>query len=200
MKRDYAAAYGLIEEIATDLQVTPGNYVDLMYNLYLDDPMLVGGPNQRFATGILVDHHGSSPSDQLSYKETLLQSNAGIIAAAAAAARAMEAAATGKPKKQDATTTTPQEHFRRQPWEVVSLPSVDAAVVQFPYTNGFVSLLITSYRVSPMYLYTDTCVYVYISARVTIKVRIVFVCFDMFIVLTHSLTLSLSLSLSYHGR
>ena len=128
--RDYAAAYGLIDDLALDLNVTPDKFVDLMYTLYLDDPTVHGGPNQRFATGILVD--GSRPGKAL--KHTLLHDKNPIIAT-------MEPAGV----KED---VTPLAEYQRQPWKHVNLPSVDAAVVQFPYTNGFVSILITSYRVS----------------------------------------------------
>lgn len=129
-QRDYAAAYGLIEDVGTHYNITPGNYVDLVYTLYLDNPFLQGGPDQRFGTGILVD--GSKEGKAL--KQKFLHDNAAI------------AKMSPWGQKED---PTPLAKFQREPWKHVSLPSVDAAVVQFPGTNGFVSLLITSYRIIP---------------------------------------------------
>ena len=126
--RDYAATYGLFEDIGEDLNITKKEHGDLLYALYLDDPMRQGGSRQRYFTGILTDGSGKA------MKKKLIANNDAIIAKF--------------PPLGEHDEKTPIELFRRQKWSVGDFPSVDAAVVQFPSTNGFMSALITSYWVS----------------------------------------------------
>jgi hypothetical protein len=84
--------------------------------------MIITAQRQRFGTGIIVDGSGKS------IKRKVLSMN--------------EAIAKMPPVETSDDVST------RQKWEFSDLPSVDAAIVQFPSTNGFVSALITSYRVS----------------------------------------------------
>mmetsp|Transcript_12683 Transcript_12683/g.29454 ORF Transcript_12683/g.29454 Transcript_12683/m.29454 type:complete len:175 (-) Transcript_12683:57-581(-) len=90
--------------------------------------MKVGGKYQRFATGILVDNTG------LEMGNKLLAMNEEI-------------------KKQALAKKSPDlgvhDRFKLQEYLNTSLPSVDAAIVHFPYTNGFVSALFHSYKVIP---------------------------------------------------
>ena len=118
--RDYAAAYGLIDEAAHDLEIKSKSYGDLFYSLYLDNPLLQSGPQQRFATGILVVNRS-----QKALKQQLLDRN-----------------------QQQNTKEKDSQTCHQESWMVADLPSVNAAVLQYPCTNGFVSLLITSYKVS----------------------------------------------------
>lgn len=126
--RDYAASVGLWEYIAEDVNVTSKFYQDFMYSLFLDSPMQMGGERQRFASGILVDNKGMKEHGQ-----KLLDMNPGI---------AKKSAAT--PNQED---LAPFKRFKLQEYKTVSLPSVDAAVVQFPFTNGFMSAVAASYKV-----------------------------------------------------
>ena len=120
--RDYAATYGYFEQISRELNITQARQADLIYALYLDDPMLVAAQRQRFGTGVLV---GGS---EKSIKAKVLSMNAAIAKLP--------------------PVPTSEAELAHQMWAFSDLPSVDAAVIQFPSTYGFVSALITSYRVS----------------------------------------------------
>jgi hypothetical protein len=112
----------LFEEISRDLNITQAQNADFLYAVYLDDPMVVAAQRQRFGTGVLVD------GSRKSIKTKALKLN--------------EAIAKIPPAERSEEVST---HHK---WEFSNLPSVDAAIVQFPSTYGFVSALITSYRVS----------------------------------------------------
>jgi hypothetical protein len=127
--RDYASTFGLFEEVAKRANVTKRQYPDLLYALYLDDPSTMNARRIRFGTGILV---GESGEDR---KDKLLAMNPEIEA------KVNNGALAGP-------DITNMDRFRLKTWEVVDLPSVDAAVLQFPHTGGFVSALLTAYRVS----------------------------------------------------
>ena len=120
--RDYTATYGLFEEISRELNITQPHHADLIYAVYLDDPMVITAHRQRFGTGIIVD------GSRKSIKRKVLSMN--------------EAISKMPPVE------TSEDLSTRQKWDFSDLPSVDAAIVQFPSTNGAVSALITSYRVS----------------------------------------------------
>lgn len=122
-ERDYAATYGLFEEISRDLNITQAQNADFLYAVYLDDPMVVAAQRQRFGTGVLVD------GSRKSIKTKALKLN--------------EAIAKIPPAERSEEVST---HHK---WEFSNLPSVDAAIVQFPSTYGFVSALITSYKIIP---------------------------------------------------
>jgi hypothetical protein len=115
-----------MHSIGDDLGIKPKEFPDLMYSAYLDDPVGVSGRRQRFASGILVDNSGKD------MKKKLLDMNPKIAKKRA-----------GK----DITGLPAFELWEVIEYETVSLPSVDAAVVQFPFTDGFVSALFHSYKV-----------------------------------------------------
>lgn len=98
-----------------------------MYSLFLDDGVNMTGRSMRFACGILVDKKGAD------MKQTLLDMNPEI--------RELQEENTDE----DPPALTV---WKLTSYEEVSLPSVDAAVVQFPSTNGIVSSLVLQYRVS----------------------------------------------------
>lgn len=119
----------MIESIATDIEVHPKKEIgDLLYSLYLDDPMTIGVRPPRFASGILVDRKGADK------KKTLLGMNDVIRQRQISENDDLPAY-----KLWECTT-----------YESTLLPRVDAAVVQFPFTDGIVSALVLSYRVRPM--------------------------------------------------
>lgn len=126
--RDYAASQGLMRHIGKDLELKPREYPDLLYSLYLDNPWEVGGRRQRFASGILVDNRGKD------MKKKLLDMNPSILA---------------QQKGKDLSELPAFELWPATEYESTSLPSLDAAVANFPFTNGFVSALILSYKVIP---------------------------------------------------
>jgi hypothetical protein len=126
--RDYAATGSLMESIGKDVGIKPKDFADTMYTVYLDEPSTVAGRQQRFACGYLAtDVEGKK------IKKALLEKN------------------------DEKTAPTAEELYdlpARSLWptllyESQSLPSVKAAVVQFPFTNGFVSALVHSYKVIP---------------------------------------------------
>jgi hypothetical protein len=129
--RDYAASMSLLHTVAQDLKIKEKEYEDIMYNLYLDDPLKVSGRKQRFASGILLKNREEESKDQ-ERKRILLEKN------------------------YQKTDLTPQEIvelpafelWERLKYHTQELPEVKAAVVQFPFTNGFVSALVHSYKVS----------------------------------------------------
>jgi hypothetical protein len=129
IQRDYFAAESMIETIASDAKVhSKRDRGDFLYSLFLDDPTtgMMSGTHLRFACGILVDKKGQDK------KQTLLEMNKEI--------RKLQT-----PEDADLGVL---KLWKRLTYETTSLPSVDAAVVHFPFTNGIVSALVLSYKVS----------------------------------------------------
>ena len=106
------------------MNLTKANHSNLLYALYLDDPSLTS--RTRFGIGILAGKSGKPLSVKLLKKNKELAK---------------------EPIPADESVLTNMERFRTLEWLKVDLPSVDAAVVRFPHTGGFVSALITSYKV-----------------------------------------------------
>jgi hypothetical protein len=101
-----------------------------LYHIYFDDTMKMGGTRQRYTTGVLV-----SDADKAEYCDPLLSKNEAIEQLARKNARIpLDEKSAG-------------DIFDETPYEIVDLPSVDSLVVQFPFTSGFVSSLIFSYKV-----------------------------------------------------
>jgi hypothetical protein len=124
-RSDYASSAGLARAICSDLNIAEKAQSDLIYTLYLDDPTLMGGERQRFAAGILVDKTGRDK------KKQLLDMNEEIRKVGFA----------------DGEHVPLEKLWGSIEYKSESLPSLDAAVVQFPFTNGFVSALTHSYKV-----------------------------------------------------
>lgn len=128
--RDYAASASLEESIGEDMDpiMRPWSFADAMYSLYLDDPNLLGGRKLRFASGYLVTNKSGKK-----IKKQLLAKNSQI-----------------KPPTEDDIENLPALDFwKRLSYKSVNLPKVSAAVAQFPFTNGFVSAMVTSWKVIP---------------------------------------------------
>jgi hypothetical protein len=126
--RDYAASGSLMESIGKDAALKPKDFADIMYTVYLDEPTSVSGRQQRFACGYLA-----TDVDGKKVKKGLMEKN---------------------DEKTPPTEAEIYELPARNLWpallyESQSLPSVKAAVVQFPFTNGFVSALVHSYKIIP---------------------------------------------------
>lgn len=132
-KRDYAASNGLARSIGTDLGLKPKHFADVIYNVYLDNPAVVtGGRQQRFAAGLLVAKH-QGEIDTHNYKRKLLAMNEQIIPAT----------------EEEFWDLSASDLWPRLKYEQKSLPKTKAAVLQFPFTDGFVSALILSHKVIP---------------------------------------------------
>mmetsp|Transcript_22526 Transcript_22526/g.25642 ORF Transcript_22526/g.25642 Transcript_22526/m.25642 type:complete len:437 (+) Transcript_22526:600-1910(+) len=129
--RDYAATHGLWDEMGTALNISRNDYSDLVYALYLDNPMEVGGGQQRFATGLLFDKKKKDKN----YQPQIIQE--------------MTSTNINNDKKESSNL----EEYQNQPWEKQELPSTKGVTTtQFPHTGGFVSALLISYRVIPTLL------------------------------------------------
>jgi hypothetical protein len=132
--RDYAASFGLARVITSDVigdnrkNIAGKAAVEsILYHLYLDDPSTMGGRRQRWMTGLLVADSEREKCDQL------MSLNAG--------------------KKPMTSAEMIDESsavlvFQQLPYELTDLPSVDALVLQYPNTHGFVASLMLSYHVS----------------------------------------------------
>jgi len=138
---DYAASMGLGRLIQKDLLAEFPKDVEeakkleekrlieeMTYHLYLDDPTRMGGRRQRFMTGIMAGEAGIPKMNKL---------------------QAMNRGKTKKLTEAQKEDMSAQKYFETIPYEMVDLPSVDALVLQYPFTNGFVSALMFSYRVVP---------------------------------------------------
>lgn len=115
----------LARTIASDLKMKENHQSDLIYTIYLDDPTSMSAQHQRFAGGILVDKTG------IDKKKQLLGMNKEI---------------------RKVVFANDEDIPAEKTWDSIeykskSLPSLDAAVLQFPFTNGFVSALTHSYKV-----------------------------------------------------
>jgi len=134
-QRDYAATLGLLEEIASPevLSLPKKQHADLLYALYLDNPSTMNARSIRFGTGILIDGTGKAMKEQLLAMNDIIDEK-------------LKGPKGVAIKKADLTH---MEKFRLKKWKVHDLPSVDAAVLQFPHTGGFISALFTAYRIIP---------------------------------------------------
>jgi hypothetical protein len=142
--RDYAASMGMGRRILDDLagdgahtqaerNKERNNNEAMMYHVYLDDPMRMGGRRQRWMSGIMAGSEGKPKIEQLvalnKHMKTLT--------------------------KDELETKSAKEVFETLRYEETDLPSVDALVLQFPFTSGFVSALMLSYRVSISFVFCE---------------------------------------------
>jgi hypothetical protein len=130
-KRDYAAANGMARSIGEDLDLKPKQLADVVYSVYLDHPGVIkGGREQRFAAGLLVRSGQDAKG-----KNTLLAKNKFLVPFTEAEFWDLNA----------------EELFTKIKYEVKVLPKTRAAVAQFPFTDGFVSALIQSWKIIPAF-------------------------------------------------
>jgi hypothetical protein len=101
-----------------------------IYHVYLDNPIQMGGTRQRYMTGVLT-----SDKDKETYCDPLYAKNSQIELT------------IQKNKDTPEREKSTAEVFDEIKYEYVDLPSVDSLVVQFPFTDGFVSALVLSYKV-----------------------------------------------------
>ncbi len=137
--RDYAASMGLGRRVTKDFigsEKSTGEQrrevEKIMYHMFFDNPLQVGGRYLRWATGILV------PDSQKEKVDKLLSLNT---------PSGTEATTKRYPTQGELTDLSASEVFQMLPYEVTTLPAVDALILQFPNTHGFVSALVVSYKV-----------------------------------------------------
>ena len=130
-KRDYAAANGLARSIGRDLDLNPRKLADVIYNIYLDHPGVVtGGRQQRFAAGLLV-----KKGDNAKLKSELMAKNDFVVPFT----------------EEEFWELAARELWPKIKYEATSLPKTKAAIVQFPFTDGFVSSLILTWKIIPAF-------------------------------------------------
>ena len=134
-KRDYAAAGSLQEQIAKDCNLRIKNETaDRIFAIYLDDPNGMGGRRQRFAAGLLDT--GATNDKELDIparQAALLEKNNGRI----------------PPTKLELEEDGAFKLWPKLEYKQTTLPSTKALVVQFPFTDGFVSAMILGFKVIP---------------------------------------------------
>ena len=131
--RDYAAVNSLTESVAKDLTMKERHHGDTLYSLFLDDPLLVNGRNQRFASGILLNENTMTPNQETNEerKNVLMGLNDAIV----------------DPTQDEIEGLAAEALWPRLKYQTQTLPAAKAAVVRFYFTNGFVSALVHSYKV-----------------------------------------------------
>ena len=136
--RDYAASMSMVDSIAKDLGVKPSQYGNVMYTIYLDDPLVVNGRRQRFAGGILLNDQTVTPKQETNEerRRLLMDMNDQIK----------------DPSKKEYEELAAYELWPRLKYTSQELPSVKAAVVEYKFSNGFVSALLHSYKVSSHFI------------------------------------------------
>ena len=140
-KRDYAAAGSLLENIAKDANLKPANEtVDRLFSVYLDDPNIMGGRRQRFACGLLDT--GKDNGKSLSSDPSLTISDRQAILLAKNKGRV-------PPTKLELEEDGAFKLWPKLEYKQTTLPSSKALVVQFPFTDGFVSALLLGWRILP---------------------------------------------------
>lgn len=127
-QRDYAASNSLLEAIGEDMGLKPKQFADKLYTVYLDDPSKVSGRSQRFAGGFLA-----IDKELKQFRKELLEKTKNL-----------------EPVTEHEFWELPAfKLWTRLRYQSVDLPSVNCAVIQFPFTNGFVSAMVHSIKVLP---------------------------------------------------
>jgi hypothetical protein len=139
--RDYAASNSLVEAVARDAKVKERQYEKVLYTLFLDDPLKVNGRRQRFASGILLNDQTPGL-----LKDPAKEEEATTNDIRKAALMKMNEAIQA-PTRNEIEDFAAHDLWPRLKYSTQKLPSVRAAVVQFTFTNGFVSALVHSYKV-----------------------------------------------------
>lgn len=128
-KRDYAAAPSLERQVGQDLELSPKEHEDTIYTIFLDHPgQVANGRDQRFASGFLAKNKSDRP-----LKDKLIAMNPAIQ----------------PPSKAELLDLPADELWTRLRYKHKHLPAVKAAVLHFPFTDGFVSSLMLSWKVIP---------------------------------------------------
>jgi hypothetical protein len=147
LSRDYATSMGLGRRIRKEaLEAFPEKddeaegisvkdrkkiIEDKVYHVYLDNPQDVGGSHTRWMSGFLV----SDKVEKMRYCDPLFEKNPGIQRE-----KALH-------KNEPDTEKDASELFNQAIYQSVALPSVDALAIKFPFSNGFLSALVFSYKV-----------------------------------------------------
>jgi hypothetical protein len=102
-----------------------------VYHMYLDNPEIIGGAHTRWMTGVLVP----DGIEKEKYCDPLFDHNPEIERQALINIDEPE------------TDKKASDVFEHTVYKYVNLPSVNSLAVRFPFTNGFLSGLVFSYKV-----------------------------------------------------
>eukprot|EP00536_Pseudo-nitzschia_multiseries_P017413 jgi/Psemu1/264271/estExt_Genewise1Plus.C_15390008 len=148
LQRDYVASMGTGRRLQTEIlegfpeeDEAEGVSVkerkeiieDKVYHVYLDNPEDVGGAHMRWMTGVIV----RSRIEEMSYCDPLFEKNSAIQ--------------REKELNKDTPDTEKKgsELFNEAIYESLILPEVDSLAIKFPFSNGFTSGLVLSYKIIP---------------------------------------------------
>jgi len=105
---------------------------EMVYHVYLDNPQLVGGAKTRWLSGVLV-----TDLEKSKYCDPLFDVNPKIEREALLH--------QDEPEREKKASDV----FEQTIYQHVNLPSVSSLAFKFPYTNGFLSGLVLSYKIIP---------------------------------------------------
>mmetsp|Transcript_12187 Transcript_12187/g.18415 ORF Transcript_12187/g.18415 Transcript_12187/m.18415 type:complete len:289 (-) Transcript_12187:168-1034(-) len=137
--RDYAATGGTWRSIRQDLKTDQHleddkSFDDKLYAVYIDD---VTTSNGRFFSGLLTSEDSSANGKK--HEDSALNSD-----------HSMKQRLLDSPNREMSDFQRKERNeFERREYIIGTLPSVKCAVATFPYTDGFVSALLTNYKVFP---------------------------------------------------
>ncbi|OEU10154.1 hypothetical protein FRACYDRAFT_194134 [Fragilariopsis cylindrus CCMP1102] len=104
-----------------------------VYHMYLDNPEIIGGKYTRWMTGVLVP----DGIEKEKYCDPLFDHNPEIE---------RQALIHSDEPESDKKAS---DVFEQTVYKYVNLPSVNSLAVRFPFTNGFLSGLVFSYKIIP---------------------------------------------------
>lgn len=104
-----------------------------VYHMYLDNPEIIGGAHTRWMTGVLVP----DGIEKEKYCDPLFDHNPEIE---------RQALIHSDEPESDKKAS---DVFEQTVYKYVNLPSVNSLAVRFPFTNGFLSGLVFSYKIIP---------------------------------------------------
>ena len=147
MSRDYATSMGIGRRIQKDVlgafpkedDEASGISVkdrkkmieNKIYHVYLDNPEDVGGIHQRWMSGVLV----TDDDEKFSYCDPLFEKNPAILRE--------QKLHEHEPENEKKAS----ELFEQAAYKSIALPPVNSLAIKFPFSNGFSSSLVFSYKV-----------------------------------------------------
>lgn len=144
MQKDYAASFGTLRTIASDLTEggirTEDDDDDLLYTIYMDDEALIPGGKTRFASGVLLT--SSSSSKQRGYRNVIKVKK-----------WLLEAINSGIDMKliQKNIAEEDARHSKDVRYQISQLPRVSAAVAYHPFNDGVWSAVLQSFKIIPKF-------------------------------------------------
>lgn len=106
---------------------------DKVYHVYLDNPEDVGGAHTRWMSGVLA----TDEVEKLSYCDPLFEKNPEI--------RRQKKLQSEEPDNEKKAS----ELFEQAAYQSVDWPVVDSLAIRFPFSDGFTSALVFSYKIIP---------------------------------------------------